>query len=102
MPVELEVGNRLTIPLIMRRLLQIKENDFLFYYIEDKKIVLSKVEGKGYPIRVRKLFRITFPKAFRELYNMRPKERFFIEVINGEIIMQRMEDKKEELTYISY
>ena len=33
MPVELEVGNRLTIPLIMRRLLKIKENDFLFYYI---------------------------------------------------------------------
>lgn len=102
MPVELEVGNRLTIPLIMRRLLQIKENDFLFYHIEDKKIVLSKIEGKGYPVKVRKLFRITFPKAFRELYNIMPKEKFFIEVIDGEIILQRMEDKKEELTCISY
>ena len=50
MPVELEVGNRLTIPRIIRRLLEIKENDFLFYYIEDKKIILSKIESKGYPI----------------------------------------------------
>lgn len=102
MPVELEVGNRLTIPLIMRKLLQIKENDFLFYYIEDNKIILSKTEGKGYPIKVRKLFRITFPKAFRELYNIKPKDKFYIEVIDGEIILQRIEDKQEELAYISY
>lgn len=102
MPVELEVGNRLTIPFSMRRLLQIKENDFLFYHIEDKKIILSKIEGKGYPIKVRKLFRITFPKAFREMYNIKPKDKFYIEVIEGEIVLQRIEDKQEKLTYISY
>lgn len=102
MPVELEVGNRLTIPRIIRRLLEIKENDFLFYYIEDKKIILSKIESKGYPIKVRKLYRITFPKAFRELYNIKSKDKFFIEAIDGEIILQRIEDKKEELAYISY
>lgn len=102
MPVELETGNRLTIPLVIRRLLEIKENEFLFYRIEDNKIILSKEKGTGYPIRVRKLFRITFPKTFRELYDIKPKDRFYIEVIKGEIILQRMEKEKEELTYISY
>ena len=101
MPVELETGNRLTIPLIIRRLLDIKENEFLFYHIEDNKIILSKKEGPGYPIRVRKLFRITFPKAFRELYNIKSKDKFYIEVIEGEIVLQRMEREKLELTYIS-
>ena len=99
MPVELEVGNRLTIPLIVRRLLEIKENDFLFYCVKDKKIILSKIQGNGYPIKVRKLYRITFPKTFRELYNIQSKEKFLIE---GEIVLQRMENKKKELTCISY
>lgn len=102
MPVELEVGNRLTIPLIVRRLLEIKENDILFYYVKDKKIILSKIKGNGYPIKVRKLYRITFPKTFRELYNIQPKDKFLIEAINGEIILQRMENKKEELSCVSY
>lgn len=101
MPVELEVGNRLTIPLIIRRLLQIKENDFLFYRIEDKKIILSPKEGNGYPIKVRKLFRITFPKAFRELYNIKSKAKFYIEVIEGEIVLQNVECRKEEIAFVS-
>lgn len=102
MPVELEVGNRLTIPLMIRRLLEIKENEFLFYHIEDNKIILSKQENKGYPVKVRKLFRITFPKAFRELYNIKSKDKFYIEAIEGEIILQRIEEQKKELTYINY
>lgn len=102
MPVELETGNRLTIPLIIRRLLEIKEDEFLFYHIKDNKIILSKEKETGYPIKVRKLFRITFPKTFRELYDIKPKDRFYIEVIDGEIVLQRMEKEKEKLTYISY
>ena len=102
MPVELEVGNRLTIPLNMRRLLGIQENDCLYYRVENEKIILTKEKETGYPIKVRKLFRITFPKTFRDTYNIKTKDKFYIEAIDGAIIIQRLEDKKQDITCFYY
>lgn len=100
MPIEIEVGNRLTIPIFIRRILNIQVGDTLFYRIEDGKIILTPREEKGYPIKVRKLFRITFPKHFRELYKIKERDKFYLEIIEEEIVLQRVVSKNIELTYI--